>query len=527
MRVSLFEIEELEPLQAVAKKFDTEFILFGSVVRRLVKGILNKKYSHVPASLFDLVPLLGDIDLVHSGSERSNLRIVREIYREVPYSDSFRWQIMSARTRKIYARAQRSNLVIPATQLELSSSRGLHDPLEGVYDLTEDLYRCERNPSYHDSPLWREKRDLEFFGGILYLRLLLENPDARHFKDQPGWNNVVNVFTAANSPDVIESMKEGASLRTRLRYLLKGTWAAGSTALVEEIVSASGLKSLLKKIDKSLGLSELAGFSSEVQLISRECRVSSAHIEEDKFRLPHFVQGWTDKGEANRLIDSVARQSDFRYLNPELISGTEIDYSSEQFISASPLMTLDEGTSTSSYEGFAGPKPVSGPRNRPRRGGVDAGSFELGSISMGKSGDLGSVKATLSSLSQGLTDYFSDFAKSITSLGSGTRERRGKRSQEFVHFIIPYPAEIDSEDARDLGVILVLRCDGATYLLPLPSVCEALMEDDNVKKRLGIRINCGGLLERIGEITNKATDDVSMLVFLTERQKIATKIKWF
>ncbi len=513
MRVGLYEIEELKPLEKVAKKYDVEFVLFGSTVRRYLKGLISKEYLKSGASLFDLVPLLSDIDMSHTGPDRYTRRIFQEILADVPYADMFRWQFVSQERRQLYAKANRYNLIIPATRIELSSRSGFIDPLNGIFDLVDDRYTCGRNKEYHRSPLWRKKRDLEFFGAILYLKLLVETNPTIQFFDQPGWKTIKEVFAESHSDAIMTRIKEFPDLRMRLRYLLKSLWAAGPMSLTEKIVSESGLKELLEKIDSFLGVAQGDGFYSEIQDTMGGCRISSAHIKADKFRLNHRVQGWGGGATANIVFANIANNSNFSYLNSNGARRTGIDYSSERLLNVSPRMTLNEGVSTSSYEGFGSSKIVPNDGAHLKERGEDAGNP-------------GSVKIMVDRLSRILSVFFVNLMDPVLAVvGLETKKGAGVPN-EFVHFIFQYPSDAVTNDCHNLGLVLVLLCKGSSYVFALPSFCELLPQGEDSSKRIGIRVNCGGILERIGQITDEGVSSVDAVVFLTEREKIATRLTW-
>src|SRR5580698_9084396 len=90
---SLAELPGCAVLRDICRDFKVEITAFGSVVRRLCQQLLNKP-QELP-DLFDLTPLLSDIDLKHSGQPEQTPAIRKAILGGVQSSECFRWDIHS------------------------------------------------------------------------------------------------------------------------------------------------------------------------------------------------------------------------------------------------------------------------------------------------------------------------------------------------------------------------------------------------------------------------------------------------
>ena len=352
--LSLLDVPGLEALADVCKRFEVQFTAHGSLPRRLIMLAADSKRSS--GDLFNLVPFMSDIDLVHTGATEMTPRIAEAIYEIIPFAECFRWEIKSVEEQSPYHQATLTNAIVPVFFMTLSTNQasGVQDPWNARDDITNGRYRYIRNGFYRRSPLYQTGHDLEFFSTLLYLRTLLEaNVDVQALDNQPGWGDSQSVIRDAKHIETLMALQESAYLRSRLRYLLKVLCTSGPLHSALLLMEVSGLEQLLKYIDEGLGLgtsTSMASYAMFGREDDKKVVVGSARLGGDIFRLQHFTDAWKTGESAseawkqalhNKPIESIrdaGRLSD-RVLDP-----------AQEILLASPTISIHPGKSASSYQ---------------------------------------------------------------------------------------------------------------------------------------------------------------------------------
>src|SRR5881397_1392011 len=121
----LHDVDGLEALEHIARKFGVVITARGELVRRLYTHALLRADAPTP-DLFDLTPFTTGVDLTHSGGPRKTIPILRAILREVPLAECFRWELRSSPPDEAFSRA--SSAPFPVHDVRLSSTWGFDDP---------------------------------------------------------------------------------------------------------------------------------------------------------------------------------------------------------------------------------------------------------------------------------------------------------------------------------------------------------------------------------------------------------------
>jgi|GEM_PF-3534576 len=351
--LTLFDIDGLEPLRIICQQFKVNITIFGGLVRRLV-ALQGKQ-----PNLFDLVRFTSDIDLVHDGPPKITEPIMLAILKNVPFAECFRWQIRSTEENRQFWGAMRSNGIIPANLMSLST-KGLRDRWEGAKDIDTRRYRYIRNGFYDTSPLYRAGRDLEVFSALLYYRVILEaGMSLQEMQIQPGIRDARQVITeSCATTETILRLQRNEYLRTRLTYLLHSIRAAEvnfqKSSLYDQIPPLQIIFDYLDRWDPQLGKrmrSIIEGEPFLPQDISAQ--VVSAHLAGDAFRLQSLddsvsasSRSWAVGAEA-RIIWQSLEETFLHESKVELARGQVV-------LMASPEYQIQQGISSSSQFGAYG-----------------------------------------------------------------------------------------------------------------------------------------------------------------------------
>jgi hypothetical protein len=184
---SLAQVPDLASLYEISRELDVEITAFGSLVRRLARSLIVSHPCHETLpDLFQLAPVLSDIDLRHSGKPEQTDEIRRAILGRVPYSECFRWQIFSEEELREFTDDEVHRPVIPVNKLRLGTraGNGIEDPFGAANDLGTGKFRLLRSAFYHRSSLRRAYRDAELLYALEYLKVWCEDPRIK-LEDQP------------------------------------------------------------------------------------------------------------------------------------------------------------------------------------------------------------------------------------------------------------------------------------------------------------------------------------------------------
>ena len=299
----LHDVAGLEALEQIAREHDVDIIAHGGLARRLFTLAVLEPDVTTP-DLFDLVPFTADIDLVHTGAPELTSRIMRAIRRAVPMAECFRWELRSAAEAEEARAARAYEPLVPIHAVTLGVVAGFDDPERARDDVEAARHRYLRNPGYRSSPRYRDGRDLEVFGGIRYLRTVLE--------DERIINDVADVvrptFEDAMSLDTLGRLQDSVFLRVRLHRLLKTVTVAARTPYDRSVVEASGLRRFVdylegvdaRRVEPSRPNGEAAPepspaspggvhhapFHADLDLLPRSALTSSANVRGDLYRIP-------------------------------------------------------------------------------------------------------------------------------------------------------------------------------------------------------------------------------------------------
>ena len=356
---SLFDVPGLQRLREVCEQLGVKLVCHGGLVRRLASlssADINEpsvRYLDGRTTLFELVPYLADIDLVHSGPSTLNNAVLQSIYAQVPHAEVFRWQLYSASDYSVFHNASLCNGIIPANLMTLSSSsnQGIDDPWNGVSDFSAGLFRYIRNGFYSRSVLYRQGRDLEIFSALLYLRLLLEMQTQvnRVFNEHPGFDAAISVINDSRSTDTYRRLEHYAYLRARLFYLLHGLRASAiSGDQLSHLLDASSLRPFLREcMTHTTGnLQQLCSNLANTSDVSTSSTiyVSTSWLGGDTFRLP-WGQSFDPRDQSSTEIafESVCADATNFYGDKLLLGeGQELIWHTPEFL-------LNAGIASSAY----------------------------------------------------------------------------------------------------------------------------------------------------------------------------------
>jgi hypothetical protein len=345
---TIWDIEELRPLEAIGLRHRLSFTLRGGAAFRLALRLNSGgELDDSPISLFELIRFTADVDLVHSGQPKTTGELLDAILSEVASAECFRWELRSESEDRIYQDQLARGNFVPARLMRVGEdpAMGLIDPANGRADIQTRKFRYHRNPLFRLSPLFLAGRDLEVFSALLYMQTLFEAGVTEPDRTQPGWEAAEAVFhDASSNREVRRLLEEHAYLRCRLRYLLVNAVAAHpSRAVFRRVAEAVGLRGFIAAV---------AGAGRPVQLDQDLLRffttnekasfvlASSARLGGDTLRLPLTMNEWLPETSLGTAAPSPVPR-----LGPN-----------QQLFLVSPEMELEPGTSASSRAAPSGPQ---------------------------------------------------------------------------------------------------------------------------------------------------------------------------
>jgi hypothetical protein len=342
---TIWDIEQLRPLEAIGKNSEVSFTLRGGVAFRFALklnsvGDIDKS----PIDLFDLTPFTADVDLVHSGPPEKTAQLLDAILANVPGAECFRWELQSALEDQRFQDGLSRGNFVPARLLRVSDDPvvGLIDPVNGLADIKRGQFRYHRNPMFRVSPLAQAGQDLGVFSALLYLQTLFEGSLTTPEEFQPGWKDAAAVFEdAASDREMLRQLEEHAYLRCRLRYLLVNAVAAHP--------SRSEFKHISDKIGLREFVSAVAGPNRPIQMdptflnflitdqVSSFVLVSSARLSGDTLRLQLTTDDWPPEHSLHAATPGVPQ------MGPD-----------QEILVVSPELPVEPGMSVSSRAASAG-----------------------------------------------------------------------------------------------------------------------------------------------------------------------------
>lgn len=292
------DIPGLEALGAIARDLKVSFTLVGSVCRRIVMARIYRR-SYDPASLFDLVPFLSDIDIVHSGDWRLNAKVEEAIAESVPCFEAFRWQVMcKAEYEKYDTFLRKYAHRMPGSLLSLGDE-GLKDESR-----TESAYITRRFPFEInlDYPGYKKsgvKADIELFSVLIYLHMLAEAhghapyEPAESFVEAAVFNKLADIVTRSYLGLAAPHPRRLTYLEARFSYLLLGfASACRDAATFDAFTVPCGLRGAMEDLgQKNLPLRPV--LEAALSLVQRRDPIAiSAHVPNAGFRLDLMQGNW-------------------------------------------------------------------------------------------------------------------------------------------------------------------------------------------------------------------------------------------
>jgi Tn3 transposase DDE domain len=289
---SLAQLPDLSCLSEICREYNVEITAFGSLVRRLARALVESEDTPdkpLP-DLFELVPFLSDIDLRHSGKATRTAEIRRAILGQVPFSECFRWEILSEEELRRFTDDEVHLPVIPVNKLTLGTraGNGIQDPFNGYKDLQSRKYHFMRSPFRYRSSLIRDYKESEFLSLLHYLRILCEEP--KPTMDQPGWEAIQEIARDIQTQAILGALEESAYLRARFRYRSQALRAScRDEAFWQELTGQSGIGEAIEFINRRLPIYVLDMTSSERQdeekIMLSDLIASSCRLVGDRFRV--------------------------------------------------------------------------------------------------------------------------------------------------------------------------------------------------------------------------------------------------
>jgi hypothetical protein len=279
---SLAQIRGLEGLSTVCRRFDIEITAIGSMVRRLAFLTHKSSVEELP-DLFELIPFISDIDLIHDGSISRKAEIEHAIVSAVPWSECFRWQIFPRKEYEEYDEDQRNLPVIPLNKLALStrSSLGIQDPFGAIEDVETKKIRLLGNPGYSDSLLRFEGRDSGILHALYFLEVACEHGRQEPPWKHPGWSNCIELISEAKKG--LQTMPVSRYLRARLRYRTHSLRSAcADDEIWMKMMTMSGLYDSIVEVERRGGGGDGAVWLQNLN--KPRPRIVSNHLSNGRYR---------------------------------------------------------------------------------------------------------------------------------------------------------------------------------------------------------------------------------------------------
>ncbi len=344
---TLCQLVGLEAVGDICRRHKVEITAHGSLVRRLIR--------QPDANIFDLVPFLSDVDLVHNGTGEQTEAIRLSLLTDVPFAESLRIELRDRKAADFFRSVAAHSGIIPAHTLRLASSGGgILDPWGGIEDIQQLKFRYIKNGFFTDSPLYRLGQDINALSALAYFRTVLES--AAPLEEQPGLDAAVSVIDeTTTSSDALSLVCGNPLLCARLIYSLQALRAAAPLLLTLESPTYSRLS--LDRLQSYFSVYPLLtdAFSSVFSPFTAygESISTSAHLAGGLFRLPYrLTQHWQIDAEAARevmmsTVDAYRASSAARSVTRSLEQPTTVD-DGLVVLAASPRIAIRSGKASSS-----------------------------------------------------------------------------------------------------------------------------------------------------------------------------------
>ncbi len=224
----LFELPPFSAFEEISREFKVDFTLYGGAAARAAMYLrFRPTYTF---DLFDIAPFTSDIDLRHSGDDTLTLEIREAIFELVPFASWCRWSLLSAGKTAIAQQNMDLSTRVPLRSIRFETKAESLLPDDALLDLRNGTVSVVRNPGFSDSGLARAGRDLEIFGALLALNMLVDLREVAGGGTLERWDMM---RAWLDEPETLQQLARagGASpLRARLWHLLAPQMANADTA---------------------------------------------------------------------------------------------------------------------------------------------------------------------------------------------------------------------------------------------------------------------------------------------------------
>lgn len=305
---SIYDIPGLERLRSIAEEFGVRFKIIGSLPRRV---LLSQMSAFEPQTLWDLVPFTSDIDLIHSGDSTQTRAITNGIFRQIPFSETFRWQVASERERSQYDEFVARYADWIADNRIWIDDTGLHDDRDaarGEYSNGELSFVL--NPDYHSSALFREGRDLPILGVLLYLRNALQLSQwIPNFKiwNVDSFQNASKRVEQSSSKSALDVLNQNSHVANRLIYLYCAmALAARNHGELADVLGSAGLFRFVERLHDASPAVFTAINSVSEGIRQRRPVIVPAAVGRAQFRTAFQFADWEIESAASSRVARLA-----------------------------------------------------------------------------------------------------------------------------------------------------------------------------------------------------------------------------
>ncbi|MBB4121544.1 hypothetical protein [Martelella radicis] len=175
--LDLRSLSVLKNLPNVAQKHSTELRVFGGAVARiwmLETCRTERQLSGFSYDLFDITPFNSDVDIWHLADKDRSFEIKKNILESVPFAPWCRWALQSKEEGLTTQQNRATSTQVPLRMLYLSTSQRTTISDEAYRDISDRKVTFERNPEFRKGALAKSIKDVEFFGLLLALNVLVD-----------------------------------------------------------------------------------------------------------------------------------------------------------------------------------------------------------------------------------------------------------------------------------------------------------------------------------------------------------------
>lgn len=310
--LDLRSLSVLKNLPNVAKEYSTELRVFGGSVARiwmLETCRTESQPSGLSYDLFDITPFNSDIDIWHLADKDRTIEIKKSILESVPFAPWCRWALQSKEEGWAAQQNRAVSTQVPLRMMYLSTSRKTTISNEAYRDISDRQVTFERNPEFQKSALAKSSQDVEFFGLLLALNVLLDMKEILGTSELRNKSGALSWLRDERTRADIRLAAQHPILKVRFWSMLSGLLAKAAPE-TEEFVDL--ILNQIRAVDPDHPFLSQQNAGS----LNSTC-LSSRPIDAGKFRVPELspaiTVGQTAQSAASRILKRfpVFRESKF------------------------------------------------------------------------------------------------------------------------------------------------------------------------------------------------------------------------